>query len=394
MVARISSEISPRAAHLLTPYRSATRFQVTVDFLLQQVTFLTERHASQVRAQMRKAAAAAKGSSAASPIPGSDSAQGLGVAAGGGEPMRRAGSGGGVGGGGVGGAVASRAPSALSVRRDSPLPGGRGEGSGSGTPTRATGRPGVSTNPSTSTPPTHSVLLPKGPVLKATAERRRLSSLPISSGAVTPRPEPESEQRTTQPGGPDDAASPGPADDEETSSDTASSKSSPAQSRLVRRPPRFSGGQQPQDGAASLADEEESEEAEPAFLPFKSPTTAGRGVDSSAQDVGATLRLSKGKGKETAKQQQQQQQQSQTSDSSTSSAPLKRERTAVDRRPRGPPGPLSPRRTAELAGRSPGAKGKGYSREGSDGTPSMGSSFSDLDGQSHPVPKPSLVFLC
>lgn len=45
---------------------------------------------------------------------------------------------------------------------------------------------------------------------------------------------------------------------------------------------------------------------------------------------------------------------------------------------RGMAGPLSPRRTAELAGRSPGTKGKG--RDGSDGTPSMGSSFSDLDG--------------
>jgi hypothetical protein len=46
-------------------------------------------------------------------------------------------------------------------------------------------------------------------------------------------------------------------------------------------------------------------------------------------------------------------------------------------------GPLSPRRTAELAGRGQGqggAKGRGTSREGSDGTPSMGSSFSDLDG--------------
>lgn len=41
------------------------------------------------------------------------------------------------------------------------------------------------------------------------------------------------------------------------------------------------------------------------------------------------------------------------------------------------PGPLSPRRTAELAGKSPSGKA---SREGSDGTPSMGSSFSDLDG--------------
>jgi hypothetical protein len=45
------------------------------------------------------------------------------------------------------------------------------------------------------------------------------------------------------------------------------------------------------------------------------------------------------------------------------------------------PGPLSPRRTAELAGRSPGSKNRGYSREGSDGTPSMGSSYSDLDGK-------------
>lgn len=87
--------------------------------------------------------------------------------------------------------------------------------------------------------------------------------------------------------------------------------------------------------------------------------------------------------------------QSQTSDdsSASSSAP-----TPMNRRPdavvgqegnagrRGPTtpvtgqGPLSPKRTAELAGRSPGTKGKG--REGSDGTPSMGSSFSDLDGMS------------
>jgi hypothetical protein len=89
--------------------------------------------------------------------------------------------------------------------------------------------------------------------------------------------------------------------------------------------------------------------------------------------------------------------QSQTSDSSVGSAAV------VSRRPatagngasagaggagggrtggerRGPAGPLlSPRRTAELAAR--GIRGKGASREGSDGTPSMGSSFSDLDGE-------------
>jgi len=72
---------------------------------------------------------------------------------------------------------------------------------------------------------------------------------------------------------------------------------------------------------------------------------------------------------------------SQTSDSSASSAAPRR-RVDVTGGNGKKPGPLSPRRTAELAGRSP---GKG--REGSEGSPSMGSSFSDLDGEyilSHP----------
>lgn len=73
--------------------------------------------------------------------------------------------------------------------------------------------------------------------------------------------------------------------------------------------------------------------------------------------------------------------QSQTSDSSASStAPVsRRPETLHSTHRQRPAGPLSPRRTEELAGRSPGVKGKG--REGSDGTPSMGSSFSDLDGR-------------
>lgn len=65
---------------------------------------------------------------------------------------------------------------------------------------------------------------------------------------------------------------------------------------------------------------------------------------------------------------------SQTSDSSASSTAPSTKPVASLRRHG--PGPLSPRRTAELAGRSP--RGKG--REGSEGSPSMGSSFSDLDG--------------
>lgn len=74
---------------------------------------------------------------------------------------------------------------------------------------------------------------------------------------------------------------------------------------------------------------------------------------------------------------------SQTSDSSASSAAVGPR--GHGRVKGGPSNPLSPRRTMELAGRSPGGKGKGYSRD-SDGTPSMGSSFSDLDGKHNPIP--------
>jgi hypothetical protein len=69
--------------------------------------------------------------------------------------------------------------------------------------------------------------------------------------------------------------------------------------------------------------------------------------------------------------------QSATSDSSASSTPATKRPDPLHQRRR-PTGPLSPKRTAELAGRSPGMKGKG--RDGSEGSPSMGSSFSDLDG--------------
>jgi len=78
--------------------------------------------------------------------------------------------------------------------------------------------------------------------------------------------------------------------------------------------------------------------------------------------------------------------QSQTSDSSASSTAQKhpvshRDRDARHARLLSGTGPV-PRRTAELAGRSPQSKGKGVAQgRESDGTPSMGSSFSDLDGE-------------
>ena len=294
---------------------------------------------------MRKAATT-KGSSAPSPVPGSESG-----------PFP-------PGDGFRPGPAGGRAPSALSIRRDSPLP--RTDGSGPGTPLKASLaiRPLASRNSSANT----AIIGPNQPGSKGLAtnpkagesNRRRVGSLPISavaSGGADSSMAPDDADNET--------LSPGPASSADDDSD---SSDSPVESRIIRRPPRF----QPQDGAGSFADDDD--EAEAAFLPFTAQP-------SSAADLGATLRgdprefarrLGKGaKDKPT--------QHSQTSDSSASSAAIVSKPGTEDRRGGGL-GPLSPRRTAELAGRSPGGKGKGYSRDGSDGTPSMGSSFSDLDG--------------
>ncbi|KAI0385204.1 hypothetical protein F5Y04DRAFT_207784 [Hypomontagnella monticulosa] len=329
----------------------ALNFGVTVDFLLQQIAWLTERHASQVRAQMRKAAAAAKGSSAPSPQPGPEGP----FAA---EPMRRTGS---------GDRQQARAPSALSIRKDSPLP--RNDGSVPGTPMRSTPRPTATRTSSSNTAVYTTRNLGnsgKAPIKpSAESQRHRLSSLPITTSV-----DDDNDQ------GPSDPPSPGPA--ETSDDDSASSSSSdPAQSRIIRRPPRFQGGTT--NAGSSFADDDDDEDAEPAFLPYKPQPDDASSSNSSNRgqhDLSATLRGNPsrdygrryGKGSSSRAERIHH---SQTSDSSTNSGAPKAG------------GPLSPRRTMELAvGRSPGGgKGKGHSG-GSDGTPSMGSSFSDLDDAS------------
>lgn len=116
-----------------------------------------------------------------------------------------------------------------------------------------------------------------------------------------------------------------------------------------------------------LSEDADDDEDEPAFMPFAADTH---------HDPSATLRGDPG-GIAKRTHGYKKTEISQTSDSSASS-------TAPSAKPgakkQAGPGPLSPRRTAELAGRSP-RKGKGIGREGSEGSPSMGSSFSDLDGK-------------
>ncbi|KAI2466742.1 hypothetical protein F4781DRAFT_338147 [Annulohypoxylon bovei var. microspora] len=322
----------------------ANDFGVTADFLFQQIAWLTERHTSQIRAQMRKAAALAKGSSAPSPQPGPE---GPFLA----EPMRRAGS----------SDRAGRAPSALSIRKDSPLP--RNDGSIPGTPMRSTPRPTATRTSSANTTvyTTRNLGGSGKPQITSRGndtQKQRLSSLPITASAD----DDDDDDREPEP------PSPGPAESSE--SEASSSSSSPAQSRIIRRPPRF----QSTNDATSSADED----AEPAFLPYN-PQSSGGG--SSGHDLSATLRgnLPRDYAKRYSKRPSSRSgriHQSQTSDSSASSATRPSDQDRA-----GGGGPLSPRRTMELAGRSPSGKGKAYSRD-SDGTPSMGSSYSDLDDTS------------
>lgn len=362
----------------------AARFEVTVDFLLQQVTYLTDRHASQVRAQMRKVQAAARNSATPSPAPGAESST----------TMAKTSSAQGV-------TSHTRAPSSLSIRKESVM--NRNDGSTPGTPKVATAslhgasRPQSSRDASSSTAAqtgasgntAGSLRLKTGtkPPSPKQPGRHRLASIPITSPS-TPLAEAAPIIAATE------TASPSP---EDSSSERESDESSsPAQSRIIRRPPRFQQQQHHQDGPrTSFLDEMDEDEAEPAFLPFRGKTStevSGGRHGGSAQytDPSATLRgdprdfaanaerrlqnvtgaepassRAKGKGKERILQQ------SQTSDSSTSSAALPSKRSGHLRQPSNP---LSPRRTAEL-------KARAYSREGSDGAPSMGSSFSDLDGK-------------
>ena len=351
--------------------------------------YLTERHTSQLRAQMLRAAAA-RGSNAPSPVPGAEPPGGYQAAF---EATRRITSG------------AGRAPSALSIRRDTATPLSRNEGehddtgaAGPSTLSSLPTRPRTSRTSSTSTAvpnQTQSSTRPGTATRLSDPQRHRLSYLHTASGQQQQRQPPQQQE--------DDTEHPpfSPAASTSSSPSSSSSSDSPVESRIIRRPPRFQS-----KNALGADEDEDDDDDEPAFLPFKPQGGGGssQGPGSSGQDLGATLRggmrgLSGGGNRDGDANL------SQTSDSSlgSSAAAIVPRRPGMAGRGAGPAaigtgdrrlqtaaggggqqgGPLSPRRTAELAGRGlgSGGKGKGTSREGSDGTPSMGSSFSDLDGE-------------
>lgn len=282
--------------------------------------------------------------------------------------MRRTSSGGGV----------PRAPSSLSMKRNSPMYNDtHGSRPPSTTPSHVmSGRPPISRN---ATPTTTAALLgqytqqgvPVSPrssrptAAHNTSPRRRLSSL----GTAVPPTPPGGGVSTRH-----DSPTPSSSASEPVSPST-SSASSPVQSRIIRRPPRYRSSQPlAHDGTSSFADDDmdDGDESEtPAFMPRKtSSATISDRPRTSGHDLSATLRgdprlLGAGN--------------SQTSDSSIGSAAvIGQDGKEVPARLSRMPGPLSPRRTAELSGK---VKGKSLAAYSSDGTPSMGSSYSDLDGE-------------
>jgi hypothetical protein len=266
------------------------------------------------------------------------------------------------------GSAAGRAPSALSVRRDSPLPRNDAALAGPSTRPAVAQRPPVSRNSSAGTAIVTQAQLSanKTGTRIGDGPRRRGPSIGVSTASAAATHARDGKEGRE------------PASPVASTSSSSSSSDSPVQSRIIRRPPRFF----PAEGASM---DDDDDEAQPAFLPFRPKPESATASTGSGQDMGATLRGNVrdfGRRQPRGNTSKDLAHQSQTSDSSTSSAAM------VSRNPSGggerkPGGPLSPRRTAELAGRSPVGKGKGISHEGSDGTPSMGSSFSDLDGTLH-----------
>ncbi|KAI4210407.1 MAG: hypothetical protein LQ351_006774 [Letrouitia transgressa] len=306
----------------------ADQFDVDISFLLQQASWLYERQLSQVKAQLRKVNR--RSSIGNSPTPGSVSGSGTA----GGQAMARVGSGG------------ARVPSALSIRqKERPLSQGEGSMAGLSPPSRA--------KPS---PPTGHWPEPESPSSATRSVGAREGSRKSSDPA--PKPRIVSLER--------DESISSKAEDSLSSSSSESESSAPlSRSRAYMRRPRFSNSKAPL-GPLSDADEDEDEEDSPPFLPFSDPDAA----KPATADPSETLRVAK----------QTLPKPSRTMGplhSSSSSAQSQPQRNVNSNKL-----PMSPVRGSGEPASALSPRQRRVVKEGSDGSPSMGSSFSDLDDAS------------
>ena len=348
-------------------------FNVTQAFLLQQAAWLYERQLSQVRAQMRKMGT--KSSNTPSPIPQSNTASLVGD-----QPMRRTGSGG------------SRAPSRLSTQMVTAESGSAGI---PGTPAKGRSSfPGRTIPPitatNTKTEPTSSRPLSR----KASKESEVVSRTHSRRGSV----QHQSTRSPKQVNLPDPESSSG--GEEMMQSRMLHRRPSPVASRRLV-PTRKS--QHTRRPSAPQLEEEEDEDS-PAFLPFSNNSSETAKADSSiARDPSATIRGGIAQTQRPAARRRSTSERVVPASRSSRSEPLsnltssasstsehhtgnrtQRPASSHNQTGRGNlPTPLSPHQQAALAaaaGLSP--RLRRAAGNGSDTSPSMGSSFSDLDDAS------------
>ncbi|KAI9829399.1 MAG: hypothetical protein M1819_006336 [Sarea resinae] len=313
----------------------ADDLEVSLPFLLQQAAWLYERQLSQVRAQMRKVGSAQTTTPAQA---------GSGGAMPGSHGMRRAGSGGAA-------PHLSRTSSTTTA-----------------TQSRHIATPDLRERNRRSFRSSFPPALRSETAAKATAQvpsgpRHRIEALSNSS------PSEKAEISSSE---------------ESSSSDSEAAAPRNLRSQILRQRPRFASQKAAVGRLAEDYGEEDDDDETPAFLPFSNPP------NQATHDPSATLRHPSDLPPHPAHHHKHAHRRTlERIEAGASSASSGSSQAAAASPARGasglqgqqrPPGPLSPRRAAELAGLSP--RRRGTTREGSDGTPSMGSSFSDLDDAS------------
>ncbi|KAL8998519.1 MAG: hypothetical protein Q9169_002462 [Polycauliona sp. 2 TL-2023] len=344
--------------------RTASQFEVDLSFLLQQAAWLYERQLSQVKAQLRRVSKPSL--TTQSPTP--SSAAGSGVA--GGYAMARTSSGG------------SRVPSSLAMRQmDRPLSQGEGSPVGFSPPARdARMSRNSSTNtvfqiqkasPTLAQRPSSEALSPAIQTSRAREASRRLSDL-------TQRDKPYLKETPKSPSSK--------ADNSSSSSSEPDAAPPLSRSRAYMRRPRHSNPKAPL-GPLSDADEEEDADSPP-FLPFSDPNPTMQYPANTPNDPSATLRTTPHLPSSSSSNQKTPTAPlvpppalTSSSSSAQSSQPTNSKKPSRPpphhRHPTSPPHHHSNEPASALSPRQ-----RRVVKDGSDGTPSMGSSFSDLDDAS------------
>ncbi|KAL8714226.1 MAG: hypothetical protein Q9220_001955 [cf. Caloplaca sp. 1 TL-2023] len=349
----------------------AEQFDVDLAFLLQQAAWLYERQLSQVKAQLRKVSKPSL--TAQSPTPSSVSGSGIA----GGQAMARTTSGG------------SRVPSSLAMRqRERPSSQGEGSLAGFSPPARATGTR-MSRNSSTNTvyqvqkaspTVTHQAVFEESP--SPSTKFARMQDRSRKSSDIIPQEASASTYGATSPSSKAD-------DDDSTSSSSSSDSGAAAahplsRSRAYLRRPRHTNPRGALLRPLSDADEENDDADSPPFLPFSNAAKATGEPQSqhshppTTVSPSATLRT--------------------TTTNPTIQPPHKPPKGKTPAAP--PPPPLTSSSSSAHSSQPPhhtttnnnnsikpasalSPRQRRIAKDGSEGTsPSMGSSFSDLDDAS------------